>query len=50
MKGVEGLTRGVLEEEGWLVTDLLGFKGPLCGLLQGKAAPFTRRGEGGKAG
>lgn len=34
MKGVEGPTRGVLEEEGWLVTDLLGFEGPLCGLLQ----------------
>lgn len=53
MKGVEGLTRGVQEEEeeeGWLVTDLLGFEDPLCGLLQGKAAPFTRRREGGRAG
>lgn len=50
MKGVEGLTRGVLEEEGWLVTDLLGFEDPLCGLLQGEAAPFTRRREGGQAG
>lgn len=28
MKGVEA------EEEGWLVTDLLGFEGPLCGLPQ----------------
>lgn len=34
---------GVLEEEGWLVTDLLGFEDPLCGLLQGKTAPVTRR-------
>lgn len=25
---------GVLKEEGLLVTDLLGFEGPLCGLLQ----------------
>lgn len=50
MKGVEGLTRWVLEEEGWLVTDLLGFEDPLCGLLQGEAAPFTRRREGGRAG
>lgn len=44
---MEGLTRGVLEEEGLLVTDLLGFEDPLCGLLHSKAVPFIRRREGG---
>lgn len=37
MKRVEDPIRGgggVLEEEGWHVTDLLDFEGPLCGLLQ----------------
>lgn len=52
MKGVEGPTRGVLEEEGWLVTDLLGFDGPLCGLLQqcGPLHKKKREREGGLKG
>lgn len=45
MKGVEGPTRGVLEEEGWLVTDLLGFEGPLCGLLQ-QGGPLHKKKRG----
>lgn len=38
---------GFLEEkeEGWLVTDLLGFEGPLCGLLQRGRPLQTRRTE-----
>lgn len=51
MKGVEGPTRGVLEEEGWLVTDLLGFEGPLCGLLQqGGPLHKKKKREGGLEG
>lgn len=45
MKGVEGPARGVLEEEGWLVTDLLGFEGPLCGLLQ-QGGPLHKENRG----
>lgn len=42
-EGVAGVSPGGSpHRRGKLVTDLLGFQGPLCGLLQGKVAPFTR--------
>lgn len=49
VKGVESPTRGVLQEEGWLVTDLLGFEGPLCGLLQ-QGGPLHKKKRGKAAG
>lgn len=42
MKGVDSPTRGVLEKEGWLGTDLLGFESPLCGLLQ-QGSPLHKK-------
>lgn len=50
-EGAEGVSPGgSLQRRGKLVTDLLGFEGPLCGPLQGKAAPFTRGAERGRVG
>ena len=49
MKRVEGPTRGVLPEEGWLVTDLLGLEGPLCGLLQ-QGGPLHKKQRGSREG
>lgn len=50
-EGVAGVSPGGSpHRRGNLVTDLLGFQGPLCGLLQGKAAPFTRGVEQGRVG
>lgn len=42
-EGVVGVSPGGSpHRRGKLVTDLLGFQGPLCGLLQGKVAPFHK--------
>lgn len=50
-EGVAGVSPGGSpHRRGKLVTDLLGFQDPLCGPLQGKAAPFTRGVEQGRVG